>query len=274
MKYILCQLTSLTFLASCGSSGPIDQTSEVTLLDSFSDGSAVVRVVSRDRRIAPAAISSNNTISTARLPSQNVPAESPFDILVSDLDPLVETPYGQVFSGTVVLNGSSYDVRMFTDNASSTELISALDTALDEKYTIVRGDQVSNIPIGNAVYTYTGQNLVSATNNSDFQAGGGTFSVSIKFSDMSGTITASSEVANATLTGDFSVDQETGYFSGENLVLNAPNLPPDTAAIINGSFHGDGAIGISALYYDASDTPRVNGAIIGSQSNNSTQNQE
>ena len=260
-------------LAGCMGDGlvsPVGQETLATLvgqetLATFNDGSAVVRVIA-DGEAAAAAVSSNSyTVSTARVPSANIPAESPFDIEVADLSPLLTTEYGMVYGGTVTLNGNSYNVRMFTDSGSSTKLISAFDAVAGEKYTIVTGQQASNVPTGNTVYTYQGQNLVAATNNTDFDAGGGSFSMSVNFNTGTGEITATSDSAATSLTGQFTVDTATGYFSGDALALSAPNVTGSTTAVITGSFHGDDAVGVSGLYYDAGDNPLVNGAIIGSR---------
>ena len=248
-------------LSGCMSNGVVSPVGQETLA-TFNDGSAVVRVVAVGEDTAVAAAS--YSVSTARVPSTEIPAESPFDIEITDLLPFATTEFGEVYSGTVTLNGNSYDVRMFTDNNSSTELISAYDASAGEKYTIVTGDQLSNIPTENSVYTYEGQNLVAATNNTDFDAGGGSFVMTVNFSTGVGELTATSDTAGTNLTGQFIVDTLTGYFSGDDLALIAPNLTGSTTAVITGSFHGNGAVGVSGLYYDAGDSPLVNGAIIGS----------
>ena len=96
-------------------------------------------------------------------------------------------------------------------------------------------------------------------------ARGGPFVMTVNFNTGTGTVSASSSTANTTLSGQFNVDASTGYFSGDDLALFAPNLQGSTTAVITGSFHGDGAVGVSGLYYDAGDNPLVNGAIIGSR---------
>jgi hypothetical protein len=263
MKFLYA--TPALLLAGCMGEGVVSPVGQETLA-TFNDGSAVVRVIAEDAAAAAAAAatSTSYTVSTARVPTTVIPAESPFEIEITDLSFLDSTPTGEVYSGTLTLNGNSYDVRMFTDDLSSTELISAFDALAGEKYTIVTGDQVSNIPTEN-IYTYGGQNLVAATNNDDFTAGGGSFEMTVNFSTGAGQLTATSNTAATNLTGQFIVDTSTGYFSGDDLALTAPNLQSPTTAVITGSFHGDGAVGVSGLYYDAGDDPLVNGAIIGSR---------
>jgi hypothetical protein len=265
MKFLYA--TPALLLAGCMGEGVVSPVGQETLA-TFNDGSAVVRVIAEDAAAAAAAAaaatSTSYTVSTARVPTTVIPAESPFEIEITDLSFLDSTPTGEVYSGTLTLNGNSYDVRMFTDDLSSTELISAFDALAGEKYTIVTGDQVSNIPTEN-IYTYGGQNLVAATNNDDFTAGGGSFEMTVNFSTGAGQLTATSNTAATNLTGQFIVDTSTGYFSGDDLALTAPNLKGPTTAVITGSFHGDGAVGVSGLYYDAGDNPLVNGAIIGSR---------
>ena len=264
MKFLYA--TPALLLAGCMGEGVVSPVGQETLA-TFNDGSAVVRVIAEDAAAAAAAAatSTSYTVSTARVPTTVIPAESPFEIEITDLSPLITTQFGEVYGGTLMLNGNSYDVRMFTDNLSSTELITAYDASAGEKYTIVTGDQVSNIPTENSIYTYGGQNLVAATNNEDFTAGGGSFEMTVNFSTGAGQLTATSNTAATNLTGQFIVDTSTGYFSGDDLALTAPNLQGPTTAVITGSFHGDGAVGVSGLYYDAGDNPLVNGAIIGSR---------
>ena len=262
MKFLYA--TPALLLAGCMGEGVVSPVGQETLA-TFNDGSAVVRVIAEDAAAAAAATSTSYTVSTARVPTTVIPAESPFEIEITDLSPLLTSQFGEVYGGTLMLNGNSYDVRMFTDNLSSTELISAYDALAGEKYTIVTGDQVSNLPTENSTYTYEGQNLVAATNNTDFNAGGGTFIMSVNFSTGAGELTATSNTAATNLTGQFIVDTSTGYFSGDDLALTAPNLQGPTTAVITGSFHGDGAVGVSGLYYDAGNNPLVNGAIIGSR---------
>ena len=255
---------SAFLLAGCMGGGVVSPVGQETLA-TFNDGSAVVRVIAVNEDAAAAVAAASYTVSTARVPSTEIPAESPFEIEITDLSFYGPTPTGAVYSGTLALNGNTYDVRMFTDDFSSTELISAYDSSAGEKYTIVTGDQVSNIPTENSIYTYGGQNLVAATNNADFPAGGGSFLMTVNFSTGAGELTATSNQAGTNLTGQFIVDTSTGYFSGDDLALTAPNLQVGTTAVITGSFHGDEAVGVSGLYYDAGDNPLVNGAIIGSR---------
>ena len=254
---------ALIFLTGCGGSGGTTNVTDgpqQTSLATFTDGFSVVRRVDTGGSLASAA--TVNTVSTARVPTTEIPEDDPFKIEVSDLTLLTTTANGKVYNGNVTLNGDVYSVRMFTEDNSSTQLISALNTADSKKWTIVSGDAPSNLPSGTA--TYTGQNLTSNTDNTN--PGGGSFTMSVNFSNNSGSLTATSTTANSSLSGSFNIDPATGYFSGNNLTLNAPALSGGTSnAIIYGSFHGNGATGVSGLYYDDATAPLVNGAIIGTK---------
>ena len=254
---------ALIFLTGCGGSGGTTNVTDgpqQTSLATFTDGFSVVRRVDTGGSLASAA--TVNTVSTARVPTTEIPEDDPFKIEVSDLTLLTTTANGKVYNGNVTLNGDVYSVRMFTEDNSSTQLISALNTADSKKWTIVSGDAPSNLPSGTA--TYTGQNLISNTDNTN--PGGGSFTMSVNFSNNSGSLTATSTTANSSLSGSFNIDPATGYFSGNNLTLNAPALSGGTSnAIIYGSFHGNGATGVSGLYYDDATAPLVNGAIIGTK---------
>lgn len=253
----------LTVLSACGgTTSSITSGPQQVSLASFADGFSVVRRVDTSSNLASAA--TVHSVSTARVPTTVIPDEDPFDIQVSQLDFLLPTASGKVYaSDTLVLNGDTYEVKMFLEDDSSTQLISALNTSDNKKWTIVSGDAPSNLPtIGTA--NYSGQNLIATTDNS--VSGGGTFTMSVNFENDSGSLTATSTTASSTLTGNFTVDPSTGYFSGDNLTLNAPALSGGTSnAIIYGSFHGSGASGVSGLYYDDASAPVMNGAIIGTK---------
>ena len=254
---------ALIFLASCGGSGVTTNVTDgpqQTSLATFTDGFSVVRRVDTGSSLASAA--TVNTVSTARVPTTEIPDDDPFKIAVSDLTLLTTTANGKIYTGNVTLNGDVYSVRMFTEDNSSTQLLSALNTADSKKWTIVSGDAPSNLPSGMA--TYAGQNLISNTDNTN--PGGGSFTMSVDFANNSGSLSAISTAASSSLSGSFNIDPSTGYFSGNNLTLTAPALSGGTSnAIIYGSFHGNGATGVSGLYYDDAAAPLVNGAIIGTK---------
>ncbi|WP_152594013.1 hypothetical protein [Thalassobacter stenotrophicus] len=261
MKHFVI-VVPLTVLSACGSTtSSITSGPQQVSLASFADGFSVVRRVDTNSNLASAATVSS--VSTARVPTTVIPDEDPFEIQVSQLELRLETASGKVYaSDTLVLNGDTYDVKMFLEDDSSTQLISALNTSDNKKWTIVSGDAPSNLPTG--IATYSGQNLIATTDNS--VSGGGTFTMSVNFHEDSGSLIATSTTANSTLTGNFTVDPSTGYFSGDNLTLNAPALSGGTSnAIIYGSFHGSGASGVSGLYYDDASAPLMNGAIIGTK---------
>jgi hypothetical protein len=134
MKFLYA--TPALLLAGCMGEGVVSPVGQETLA-TFNDGSAVVRVIAEDAAAAAAATSTSYTVSTARVPTTVIPAESPFEIEITDLSPLITTQFGEVYGGTLMLNGNSYDVRMFTDNLSSTELITAF-------YLYLRGAKFSS----------------------------------------------------------------------------------------------------------------------------------
>lgn len=261
--FITYSAIAIIFLAGCGGSGVTTNVTDgpqQTSLATFTDGFSVVRRVDTGSSLASAA--TVNTVSTARVPTTEIPDDDPFKIAVSDLTLLTTTANGKIYTGNVTLNGDVYSVRMFTEDNSSTQLISALNTADSEKWTIVSGDAPSNLP--SVIATYAGQNLISNTDNTN--PGGGSFTMSVDFANNSGSLSAISTAASSSLSGSFNIDPSTDYFSGNNLTLTAMALSGGTSnAIIYGSFHGNGATGVSGLYYDDAAAPLVNGAIIGTK---------
>lgn len=69
--------------------------------------------------------------------------------------------------------------------------------------------------------------------------------------------------SDALKNGGVSIDSTTGYFSGSGLTIVSPD--GTTNAKIYGAFHGDGASGVSGIYFEDAVTPLINGAIVGSR---------
>ena len=263
----------VALLAGCMGSndegGLVEQNNEVTRLDDFSDGYVILRVLTDPSAVTRAvdgeAVSQRSAgtmVSTVRAPTADLSNQNPLSISSEDLTLYLTKPNGSIYTGILTLGDDEFDVRMFTEDGSDTYLVSALNMSDDTKWTVVTGASVSAMPTGGS-FVYTGQNLVSNTDNTN--AGGGSFTINVNFGTLSGDISAVSVSAGTSLTGEFTFDSDTGYLFGEGLILTAPIYEGESvAAVLEGSFHGNGASGVSALYYEDSDTPLVSGAVIGS----------
>lgn len=163
---------------------------------------------------------------------------------------------GTLYEGTSKINGELVNVRKkYTDNGPSWIILaeSATISAL-----IAGGAKVSNIPAGS--YVYRGTNAVGYRDRSKDEIG--TFEMAVDFS--SGTANINGSTATSTITGNMDVNNQTGTFSGNNILLSEVSGAQASGTIF-GNFHGDGATAVSGVYYENSLIPVVAGAIAGSR---------
>ena len=173
-------------------------------------------------------------------------------------------------NGHVSFGGPNIEAVFYTDLDSSASTLMIYNNVA-----ITDGDPVSNIPIGR--YSYNGSNFKTAADSSFISAG--TFSMSVDFSNKIGSISGTtSDITNtidSRISGSFTVNTNNGIFSGDNLTFTAYSISSSTPsttrdASIRGSFHGNGAKGVSGVYhntYPPTNLPPVwYGTIIGARS--------
>ena len=174
------------------------------------------------------------------------------------------------FNGHVSFGGPNIDADWYIDLDSSANAL-----MISNNIAITNGDPVSSIPVGR--YTYNGTNLMTSTVSPSIDEG--SFSMSINFSNETGTISGTTNDrdirTSSRISGNFNVDTSNGTFSGNNLTFTRyftylTNISPSiNDASIHGSFHDSGAKGVSGIYYNTYSTnlpPTWYGAIIGARS--------
>lgn len=258
---------SAVLLGGCGGGGTSTTLPVATaaVLETFGDGGGVIRVTEPDAdpSLAVSAISSSTgaTVRTVRIANANSAAaafnESDFLVDFDDLNVFLTDSLGDYYSGTATIAGQTATISAFKDRTAGTTIISAYDGS--DKTVIASGTAVSNIPSG--TYTYNGTNLVARMDNS-WQARG-TFTMNVDFGAGTGTLSGNSTGTVTSINGSVSINTTTGEYSGTGLTIVSPD--GTTNAKIYGSFHGNGATGVSGIYFEDATTPLINGAIVGAR---------
>lgn len=252
----------LTGLAACGGSSDGSSVNPVQppalpnaeVLNTFENGSGVIRstlTVDGQEQIANAIVSNAkgfvDEINKNGLKIDTVSFESG----VSD-------GYGTFYTGTSTINGEQVTVFEVSNKRGPSWIILAGSDAT--RSVIAGGAKVSNIPIGS--YVYQGTNVVT---RSGVEPETGTFRMGVNFTtgtaDIDGSTTGTT---GTTIIGDMTVNNKTGTFAGDNLLLM--DGLDSTSATIQGNFHGNGATAVSGVYHDNSPEPVIAGAIAGSRS--------
>lgn len=121
------------------------------------------------------------------------------------------------------------------------------------------GPAPSALPGGS--FTYAGAHLLALSGDRGLQAG--SFEMRVNFD--------TARAALSAVTDDFTVsgggiviDLVSGRFAGGGLDISGLEAAP-VSARIEGSFHGEGATGLSAVYHENAVVPRVFGVIAGSR---------
>ena len=108
------------------------------------------------------------------------------------------------------------------------------------------GKEVSNIPAGNMDLSFGGLNNV--LKNGDVEAGG--FTMTVNFSDASVKTLSATTNTSAVTGSDIPITIDDGAFTGDVTLSGQFFGGGSISGKINGNFHGDGATGVTGIYYD------------------------
>ena len=280
-------LLALLFATACTpaltppGSGESSETSAPVAVASFADGSGVLRA---DFTEAASAAAGDVTKVVAYTDDVNAWIE---DLTIEDIESLkasgfIEAPEfdpivpGDLQSlitakyGYVTIAGDIYEVYVIeTTNGDGIGIIGVkyLDVgSYGPASALAIGSKASNIPSG--TYTYTGINIFGkGTGGSYLTNGIGDFTLSVNFGDGTGSLVANTSMLNTTsLSGNVTIDVSRGEFSGTNLALGGTSGGVSLngmTADLEGSFHGNGATDVTALYY--TENLNYGGVLVGSQ---------
>lgn len=259
---LIATMPVLAVLAACGgggtgnsSVGPTNPTvaapvvAAPVVLQTFGDGAGIAR----------AEITQNGTTVVANVMGANIQSYSTDPTGVIDPSGVNYTgsnAYGDFYSGTTTINGTTVNVLYYED--SSQEVAGAYLVGNGENAALVLGNKVSNIPSGS--YSYTGTNVIGLRDGSYLEDG--TFAMNVNFDSGLASITGST--ASSSMGGSgISVNSSNGTFTSNTLTLTETASGLSTTATIHGNFHGSGATGVTGLYTDNAATPTYAGAIAG-----------
>ena len=122
---------------------------------------------------------------------------------------------------------------------------------------------------------YNGINLLAVRDDNE-ENYLGEFLIQVDFATGTGRITeantnqSDTAIQYSNLNGNFIINPGSGTFNGNELDLIIKPMGDASAreeleARIYGSFHGNGAMGITGLYHDNADSPEYIGAIVGAR---------
>ena len=196
-------------------------------------------------------------------------------IAISDLYKLESaepTLFANVKEGVIVWQRNNHAVTEFEDKVSSARTIISFNE--ENKFDLlIIGSAVNNLPNGELFYD--GSNLLAVQDdNKEYYLG--EFLIQVDFARGTGIITqantnqSDTAIQYSNLNGNFIVNTGTGTFNGNelDLIINPMGdalAREELKATIYGSFHGNGAVGITGLYYDNANSPEYIGAIVGTR---------
>ena len=277
MRYFIPVLTSAVFLSGCGGGGtsvgggggtfdelPTSEPDEVQtsaiVLDEFGDGGGIARVstTSDGQTIVQTLIASDIVVGTNEINANGLPQTA---VDLAGLTFNRSNQYGDFYSGNITINGITTFVDVYEDSRTNVFAIGGLQEG--EVYASLLGDAPSNIPSGS--FIYNGTNFTSYRNG-DFPEVG-TFTMNVDFTAGTAALSGSTDTTAIGGTG-IVVNTSNGTFTdGPNTVLTFTDSGFQTTydALIDGSFHGSGATGVTGIYTDAGVTPEIVGLIAGSR---------
>lgn len=120
------------------------------------------------------------------------------------------------------------------------------------------GPEIISLPNGS--FTYRGDIFTKSRSETGIEEG--TFFLIANFTTRTATIEA--QTATTQLSGTNLLINSTGEISGANLTMSVPGQT-STSAGLEGNFHGQGARGVSGIYYNNSSNPTHIGAFAGTR---------
>jgi len=251
MFRLAATIGAVGLLAACGGGDGTSATlPKVTTLAVFGDSAGVARV-QNDQLTMTVMAPDNQSFK---------PTNDEVAVDTSGLRFVNSNAYGDFYAGTVTINGTPVKTSVYEDDSGQSFILFAYNS--QASVLAAFGPNVSNIPAG--THIYNGTNVIGERSTSAGETG--TFSMTVNFD--AGTAAISGSTSNSTIGGSgIAVNNTTGTFQGSNmnLVVNGYNDGKSVSSSIYGSFHGNGAVGVSGIYHDNSSTPVFAGAIAGSR---------
>ena len=196
-------------------------------------------------------------------------------IAISDLHMLaIEEPikFSNVKTGNIRWQRKIHAITEYEDKVSNARTVISFNE--ENKFDLLTiGSAVNNLP--NGELSYNGTNLLAVRDDNEGNYLG-EFLIQVDFARGTGRISeantnqSDTAIQYSNLSGNLIVNTGTGTFNGNelDLIINPmgdASAREELKATIYGSFHGNGAVGITGLYHDNADSPEYIGAIVGAR---------
>jgi hypothetical protein len=228
-------------------------TQSATVLETFSDGSGVLRQVQVNDGLTFVSNAMAGDIQTTAN-FINSGAVGAVDIVGGAI--VASNQYGNFAEGTLNINGQLVPVTAYVDYNGVVSIAYASDGF--RNVLLAGGYAASNMPSG--TYTYSGTNVIGTRDG--VYAEDGTFTMAVNFDTGQAAISGGTPLS--LISGsNIAVNNANGTFSSSNINLTIADVP--LQGTINGNFHGNGAVGVTGIYHENDPDPIFAGAIAGTR---------
>lgn len=260
MKQAITLVPVLMAIAACSGGGGSDtNTVSTKLLSEFADSAGVIRARSDDAVLTMMVPEAQYIVDQG-----DIPLDPTDEALLDDLTYVGSNEYGDFYQGQIDVDGTMVDVYLYAD--ADTDVGGALAEAEGTSILFAGGENPSNLPSG--TYTYRGTNVIGYRDLSGMEDG--TFTMTVDFTNktasLNGTTNGSATGGQGTFVRGSNIDVNTrdGTFASNDIEVGLTG-DPGASASIDGSFHGEGARGVTGIYHDNQPIPDVAGAIVGNR---------
>jgi hypothetical protein len=259
---------AVTVLSACGGGGsstpsagtPNQESTPPSLngqeaLETFGDGHGVLRVRTDASNVV--AIVPNITDITGTVPATTTDTASIYTLGVDT------NSWGRYYSMTANVNNVEINTSAWVDSTSQA-LMFYSHFQSNPAMVAAGGPPAENIPTG--THVFRGVAVFGTRSNAGRASDAGTFDMSVNFDDGITDIVANipsngGSSISSLVYRDIPIDLAAGTFQITSATLTIDGV--SQSASIYGSFHGDGATGVSLVFHDTEETPLYAGAAAG-----------
>ena len=253
IKSILAMIIALNCAACGGSGGSGTSLGKAAVLTERPDGSGLLRAV----------VQTPNGEATSLILTADVNREYQ-DALAHDgtqiadirnLDYSFSDTYSDYYTAQVVVDGELADV-LIAYAKSDYQTFAYYGETSTENAAATGGMKATNMPSG--IHSYVGSNVVANRDGSSPEFG--TFTMGVNFDTKTASINGSTASTSIDATG-MTVDTSSGTFNTNDLRYRVNGIV--SQAKLEGLFHGNGATGVTGVYFADVATPATSGILVG-----------
>lgn len=165
--------------------------------------------------------------------------------------------YSDYYTAQVVVEGELADV-LIAYAKSDYQTFAYYGETATENAAATGGMKATNIPSG--IHAYAGSNVVANRDGSNPEYG--SFTMGVNFDTKTASINGSTASTSIDATG-MTVDTSSGTFKTNNLTYRVNGIA--SQAKLEGLFHGNGATGVTGVYFVDVANPATSGILVGSK---------